>query len=330
MSDTTAGGDAAAPAPLLGVARPSAIGGTSVGDRVFRGATLVFAASIPLLLLLIALEVVVAAWPALARFGFGFLTSSAWDPVRGEFGAAPMIYGTVVSSMVALVLATPFALGVAIFLSEFAPRSVRQPIAFLVDLLAAIPSVVYGLWGVFVLLPLLREHVMPFLATTLGLGNTFLFSGPAYGPSMLAAGIILAIMIVPYISAVSREVLMAVPRSQREAALALGATKWETIRDAVIPYARSGIVGGVILGLGRALGETMAVTMLIGNRHEIAASLFAPGYTLASVIANEFAEATTELHLSALMASGAVLLGVTLVVNVIARWLVWRVGREAR
>jgi len=171
---------------------------------------------------------------------------------------------------------------------------------------------------------------MPFFATTLRLGNTPFFSGPAYGPSMLAGGVILSIMIVPYISAVSREVLMAVPRSQREAALALGATKWETIRDAVVPYARSGIVGGVILGLGRALGETMAVTMLIGNRHEISASLLAPGYTLASVIANEFAEATTELHLAALMACGAVLLGVTLIVNVIARWLVWQVGRDAR
>lgn len=306
------------------------IAGRSIGDRIFRIVTTVFAASIPVLLLLIALEVLVAAWPALSRFGLGFLTSSDWDPVRGNFGAAPMIFGTVVSSVVALIIATPFALGVAIFLSEYAPRWLRQPVAFLVDLLAAIPSVVYGLWGIFVLLPILREHVMPFFATTLGLGNTPFFSGPAYGPSMLAAGVILAIMIVPYISAVSREVLMAVPRSQREAALALGATKWETIRDAVVPYARSGIVGGVILGLGRALGETMAVTMLIGNRHEISASLLAPGYTLASVIANEFAEATTELHLAALMACGAVLLGVTLIVNAIARWLVWRVGREPR
>jgi phosphate transport system permease protein len=316
--------------PEPSVAGLVSIAGRSLGDRIFRVVTTAFAVSIPLLLVLIALEVVVAAWPALARFGFGFLTSSAWDPVRGEFGAAPMIFGTVVSSVLALVIATPFALGVAIFLSEYAPRWLRQPVAFLVDLLAAIPSVVYGLWGVFVLLPILREHVMPFFATTLGLGNTPFFSGPAYGPSMLAGGVILSIMIVPYISAVSREVLMAVPRSQREAALALGATKWETIRDAVVPYARSGIVGGVILGLGRALGETMAVTMLIGNRHEISASLLAPGYTLASVIANEFAEATTELHLAALMACGAVLLGVTLIVNVIARWLVWQVGREAR
>ncbi|HQW67729.1 MAG TPA: phosphate ABC transporter permease subunit PstC, partial [Gemmatimonadales bacterium] len=211
---------------------PGAIAGSSPGDRVYRVITTAFAWAVPLLLALITLEVVLAAWPAFRTFGFGFLTSSEWDEVRGNFGAAPMIYGTVVSSVLALILATPLALGVAIFLSEFAPSWLRQPVAFLVDLLAAIPSVVYGLWGIFVLLPVLREKVMPFLATTLGLGNTPFFSGPAYGPSMLAASVILAIMVLPYISAVSREVLMAVPRSQREAAMALGATKWEMIRDA--------------------------------------------------------------------------------------------------
>jgi phosphate transport system permease protein len=312
------------------MAERTAIAGASVGDRIYRVITTATAWAVPLLLGLITLEVVLAAWPAFRAFGFGFLTSSEWDVVRGVFGAAPMIYGTVVSSVLALLLATPLALGVAIFLSEFAPSWLRTPVAFLVDLLAAIPSVVYGLWGIFVLLPVLRGTVMPFLADTLGLGRTPFFSGPAYGPSMLAGAVILAIMSLPYISAVSREVLMAVPRSQREAAMALGATKWEMIRDAVVPYARSGIVGGVILGLGRALGETMAVTMLIGNRAEIASSLFAPGYTLASVIANEFAEATGELHTAALMACGAVLLGVTLIVNVIARWLVWQVSREGR
>jgi len=189
---------------------------------------------------------------------------------------------------------------------------------------------VYGLWGIFVLQPILREHVMPFLSGLPVIGQSGLFEGPAYGPSMLAAGLILAIMVLPFISAVSREVLMAVPRSQREAALALGATKWEMIADAVVPYARSGIIGGIILGLGRALGETMAVTMLIGNVHQISASLFAPGYTMASLIANEFAEATGDLHLSALMGVGAVLFVLTLIVNAIARWLVWRVSREAR
>jgi phosphate transport system permease protein len=306
------------------------IEGSAIGDSVYRWMTMAFALCIPLLLLFIALEVGAAAWPALKTFGFGFLTSSDWDPPHGVFGAAPAIYGTIVSSVIALVIATPLALGVAIFLSEFAPPWLRQPFAFLVDLLAAIPSVVYGLWGIFVLQPLLREHVMPFLSGLPVVGSSALFEGPAYGPSMLGAGLILAIMVLPFISAVSREVLMAVPRSQREAALALGATKWEMIADAVIPFARSGIIGGVILGLGRALGETMAVTMLIGNVHKISASLFAPGYTMASLIANEFAEATGDLHLSALMAVGAVLFLVTLIVNALARWLVWRVSREAK
>ena len=297
------------------------------GDRAYDVATTVAALAIPILLVAIAYEVASAAWPVLHTFGWSFITSSEWDPVHGRFGAAPAIYGTLVSSLIALLIATPLALGVAIFLSELAPSWLRAPVAFLVDLLAAIPSVVYGLWGIFVLIPLMRTHAMPFLRDTLHLGATPFFAGPAYGPSMLAAGVILAIMALPYISAVAREVLRAVPRSQREAALALGATRWETIRDAVIPNARSGIIGGVILGLGRALGETMAVTMVIGNRAEISASLLAPGYTMASLIANEFSEATSDLHLSALMAVGAVLFAITIIVNAIARWLVWRVAR---
>jgi phosphate transport system permease protein len=299
---------------------------SELGDRAYTIITTAFALCVPALLIAIAVAIFRAAWPALHQFGFGFLTSSEWDVSAGKFGAAPAIFGTLVSSLLALVLATPLALGVAIFLSEFAPRWLQQPVAFLVDLLAAIPSVVYGLWGIFVLIPVLREHVVPFLRDTLHLGSTRFFSGPAYGPSMLAAGIILAIMALPYISAVSREVLRAVPGSQREAALALGATQWEVIRDAVIPNARSGIIGGIILGLGRALGETMAVTMVIGNRAEISASLLAPGYTMASLIANEFSEATNDLHLSALMAVGAVLFLITVVVNAIARWLVWSVS----
>ncbi len=317
-------------APLAGspAAPPSrvSIEGTVIADRVYRAAILGFALCVPILLLLIFVEVGLAGWPALRQFGFSFLTSSTWDPVAGEFGAAPAIAGTIITSIIALVIATPLALGGAIFLSDFAPSWIRQPLAFLIDLLAAVPSVVYGLWGVFFLLPLLREDVMPFLRDTLHLGATPFFRGPAYGPSVLAAGLILSIMVLPYIAAVSREVLMAVPRSQREAALALGATRWETITGAVIPFARSGIIGGVILGLGRALGETMAVTMVIGNRHELSASLFAPGYTMASLIANEFSEATNDVHLSALMAVGFVLLLITLVVNAIARWLVWQTG----
>lgn len=316
---------AATSTPVVG-AQPT---GALTGDRLYSVVTTACAAAVPVLLGLIALEVMVAAWPAFREFGVGFLTSSEWDPVRGRFGAAPMVYGTVVSSLLALALATPLALGVAVWLTEFAPRWVRAPVSFLVDLLAAIPSVVYGLWGIFVLVPMLRDAVTPFLHDAVGLGTTPFFTGPSYGFNMLSAGVVLAIMILPYISAVAREVLLAVPRSQREAALALGATRWEMIRDAVIPFARSGIVGGVMLGLGRALGETMAVTMLIGNRHDISMSLLAPAYTLASVIANEFAEATRALHISALMACGAVLLGVALAVNAIARWLVWRVAREA-
>jgi phosphate transport system permease protein len=326
----TEAGAAATAEPGIAQLASGDIEGKSLGDRVYRGVTTAFAAAVPVLLALITIEVMIAAWPAFENFGLRFVTSSAWDPVREQFGAAPMIYGTVVSSFLALVIATPFALGVAIFLAEFAPRWLRQPVAFLVDLLAAIPSVVYGLWGVFVLIPFLRTTVSPFLRQTLGLQALPFFAGADYGYHMLSASVILAIMILPYTSAVAREVLLAVPRSQREAALALGATKWEMIRDAVVPYARSGIIGGVILGLGRALGETMAVTMLIGNRPEIASSLFAPGYTMASVIANEFSEATGDMHIAALMAVGAVLMLTTLIVNFVARWLVWRVAREAR
>ncbi|MDQ6888182.1 MAG: phosphate ABC transporter permease subunit PstC [Gemmatimonadota bacterium] len=329
---TTGGNPAPAATAPPRAARPVftlRLDGTAVGDRMYRGTITFFALCIPALLLLLAVEIARAGWPAFRVFGFGFLTTSDWDPVAGHFGAAPAIFGTVVSSIIALVIATPLAIGVAIFLSEFAPAWLRQPLAFLVDLLAAIPSVVYGLWGIFVLVPLMRSTVMPFLRDTLHLGATPLFSGPAYGPSMLSAGLILAIMVLPYISSVAREVLLAVPRSQREAALALGATRWEAISRAVIPFARSGIIGGIILGLGRALGETMAVTMLIGNRPEISASLFAPGYTMASLIANEFSEASGDLHLAALMAVGFTLFVITLIVNAIARWLVWQVSRQS-
>jgi phosphate transport system permease protein len=301
---------------------------SAYSDRIYETLTAACALMIPALVIAIAIAIFAAAWPAFSRLGLSIITTSDWDVAGGHFGAAPALFGTLVSSVVALIIATPLAIGIAIFLSEFSPLWLRQPVGFLVDLLAAIPSVVYGLWGIFVLIPLLRTSVMPFLRDTLHLGSTPFFTGPAYGPSMLAAGIILAIMALPYISSVSREVLMAVPRSQREAALALGATRWEMIRDAVIPYAKSGIIGGIMLGLGRALGETMAVTMVIGNRAEISASLFAPGYTMASLIANEFSEATNDLHLSALMAVGAILFVITLIINAIARWLVWRVSKR--
>lgn len=326
--DVAPGATSVTRGPTGGASRSWTEIGGEIGDRVYSWTITGFAALVPALLLVIFVAVGIAAWPALRQFGFSFLTESAWDPVNGQFGAAPAIYGTIVTSVVALVVATPLAIGVAVFLSEFAPSWLRGPVAFAVDLLAAVPSVIYGLWGIFVLVPILRDHVVPFLRDTLHLGVLPIFSGPMYGVSMLAAGLILAIMCLPYISAVTREVLIAVPRSQREAALALGATRWEVIRDAVIPYARSGIIGGIMLGLGRALGETMAVTMLIGNSHQISASLLAPGYTMASLIANEFTEATNALHLSALNAVGFVLLLITFLVNALARWLVWRTARE--
>jgi phosphate transport system permease protein len=282
---------------------------------------------LPLLLLALAAELTVSAWPALRKFGFGFLFTSTWDPVAEVYGAAPMIFGTLVSSLLGLVIAVPLALGTAIFLTEFAPGWLRQPIGFLVELLAAIPSVVYGLWGVFVLIPFLRTAVVPALRGVLGW--TPLFKGVFYGPSMLAGGMILAIMIVPYIAAVSREVLLAVPATQREAALGLGATRWEAVWSAVLPYGRAGIIGAIMLGFGRALGETMAVTLVIGNRHDIGASLLAPGYTMAAAIANEFTEATTQTYLSALFAVGLVLFVITMIINALARLLVWRVAKGA-
>ena len=258
-------------------------------------------------------------------FGWKFFFRSEWDPVNEQFGAFPFVYGTLVSSLLALVIAVPLAVGVAVFVTEMSPPWLRGPLAFTTELLAAIPSVIYGLWAIFVLVPLLRQYVQPWLAKYLGW--TGLFEGPPYGIGMLAAGIILAIMVVPIISSITREVMTAVPQHQREAVLALGATRWEMIRMGVLRNARAGIFGGIILGLGRALGETMAVTMVIGNRPEIAKSLFAPGYTMASVIANEFSEATGNLYLSALVEVGLALFLVTIIVNIVAQFLVWTVTR---
>jgi phosphate transport system permease protein len=304
---------------------PVSLESANYGDRIFKFLLTLAALLIPVLLAFLVYELWTGSRLAIARFGLNFVTTSTWDPVAEEFGAFPLMFGTLLSSLIALLIAVPLSLGVAIYLTEFAPKAVRQPVAFLIGLLAAIPSVVYGLWGIFVLIPALRTTAFPFLRKTLG----FLpfFQGPIYGPSMLAAGIILAIMIMPYVMSVSREVLLAVPNTQREAALALGATRWEAVTTTVIPYARSGLIGAIILGLGRALGETMAVTMVIGNRHEIAASLFAPGYTMAAAIANEFSEAVGDLHLSALAYVAFVLFVVTVVVNAGARLLIWRVAR---
>jgi len=297
----------------------------NVGDRVYYVLLTVLALALPGLLLVLLALLVRSSWPSIQRFGLHFLWGSDWDPVAGTFGAAPMIFGTLASSLLALVIAVPLSLGVAIYLTEFAPKWLRQPVAFVVEMLAAIPSVVYGLWGIFVLIPFLRNYVVPPLRAVLGW--TPLFRGVFYGSSLLAAGIILAIMIVPYIAAVSREVLLAVPSAQREAALGMGATRWEAVWTAVLPYGRPGVIGATILGLGRALGETMAVTMVIGNRHDIGVSVLAPAYTMAAAIANEFSEATTNLYLSALFEVGLVLFAITVVVNAFARLLIWRVAK---
>ena len=293
--------------------------GQHFGDRAFRWLTLLMALSIFVLVALIGLELAKGAKPALHKFGWHFLVSSNWDPVNEVFGALPFIFGTLVSSATALVVAVPISIATAVYLTELAPRWLRQPLILFIELLAAVPSVILGLWGVFVMVPWLRDHLFPWLQKILGFSP--LFKGPVYGVSMLAGGIIVAIMIVPIITSLSREILRSVPGLQREAAYALGATRWEVTRIAVLSYAKKGLFGAVILGLGRALGETMAVTMVIGNRPEIAKSLFAPGYTLASVIANEFTEATTDTYLSALFEIGLVLLGVTVLVNALAQLL---------
>jgi phosphate transport system permease protein len=288
---------------------------------------LVCALSIFAIVVLILFELITRSRLTIDKFGLGFFFHSSWDPVNGNFGALPFLYGTIVSSIVGLVIAVPLAIGVAIFLTEMCPKLLRGPLAFLTELLAAIPSVVYGLWAIFVLVPLLRQYVDPPLMKWLGW--TGLFEGPNYGIGMLAAGVILSIMILPIISSLTREVMSAVPSAQREAVLALGATRWEMIRMGVLRNARIGIVGSIILGLGRALGETMAVTMVIGNRPAIAHSLLAPAYSMASVVANEFTEASDPLYLSALVEIGLALFIVTIVVNALARVLMWAVTRGA-
>jgi phosphate transport system permease protein len=313
-------------------------GNSAIADRGFQWLMALCALSIFGIVVLIAVELVLRSQLAWSKFGFGFFFSAFidpatrlpmyWDPVNGHFSALPFLYGTLVSSFLALLMAVPLAIGVAVFLTEMCPRVLRGPLAFLTELLAAIPSVIYGLWAVFVLVPLLREHVNPLLIRLLGWTSLFNDDNPT-GLGFLAAGVILAIMILPIISSLTREVMTAVPHSQREAVLALGATRWEMIRMGVLRNARIGIVGAVILGLGRALGETMAVTMVIGNSPEIHRSMLANGSSMASVIANEFAEASSDLHTSALMELGLALFVVTIIVNALARVLVWAVTRGA-
>lgn len=294
-------------------------------DRIFKSAMTACGVAVLGVLVLIVYELMSGSSLSWHAFGFKFFGGSEWDPVNEHFGALPFIYGTLVSSLLALIIAVPLAIGVAVFTTEMCPKALRGPLSFFVELLAAIPSVIYGLWAIFVLVPILSSYVQPVLAK--GFGWTGLVGGPQFGYGMLAAGIILAIMIVPIISSITREVLMVVPQHQREGVLALGATRWEMIRVGVLRNARAGIVGGIILGLGRALGETMAVTMVIGNRPEIVKSLFAPGYTMASVLANEFSEATGDTYLSALVEIGLALFIVTIIVNALAQLLVWTVTR---
>jgi phosphate transport system permease protein len=297
------------------------------GDQVAYLITFIFASLIVLISGLLFFELYRSSALARHQFGWHFLSGTTWDPVSLEFGALPFIYGTLVTSAVALILGVPLGIGASIFLAELAPPRTSDGLAFLIELLAAVPSVIYGLLAIFTLVPLIRDYVAPVLRSALG----FLpfFQGPSYGVSLLAAGAVLAIMILPFIISISREVLLAVPREQREASLALGATHWETAWRVVVPYARAGIIGSVFLALARALGETMAVTMVIGNDPKINASLLAPGYSIAAVIANEFSEATSDVYLSALIELGLVLFCITIIVNAVARLLILAITRKA-
>jgi len=293
---------------------------SQTGDNIARLIVLVFAVSLLVITGLLVIELYIRAAPAREKLGWGFLGSTAWNPVTEEFGALPFLYGTVVTSLVGMLISVPLGVGAAMFLSELAPAKISNALTFVIELLAAIPSVIYGLLAIFTLVPLMRLYVEPFLKSLLGFLP--LFRGPAFGVGYLTAGVVLAIMTIPFVISVSREALLAVPREQREAALALGATRWETTWQIVVPYAKLGIVGAVFLGLARALGETMAVTMVIGNSPTVKASLLAPGYTIAAVIANEFAEAGGRIHPAALVELGLVLFGLTIVINGAARLMI--------
>ena len=317
---TLEGGKTAAVAPRM---KPP----SRFGDRIFAGFTFLMAATVLVLICVVGWQLWSGSRLSIQKFGLHFLVSSDWDPGNDVYGALPFIYGTLVSSLLALLIAVPLSVGTAIYLTELAPLWLRQPVITLIEMLAAIPSVILGLWGIFVMIPWLRGFALPVLQRLFGWCP--LFQGSTNGPCMLAGGMIIAIMIIPIITSVSREILISVPNLQREAAYALGATRWEMIRVGVLRNARIGIVGAVILGLGRALGETMAVTMVIGNSPEIHRSLLSNGSSMASVIANEFAEASGDLHLSALMELGLALFVVTIIVNAFARLLVWAVTRGA-
>ena len=310
---------------------PRHAAGQRLRERVFRGATLAAAILVLTLLGGVVLTLLKGAWPAFAKFGFHFLTSEVWNPVTDKYGALAPIYGTLVTSFIAMLFALPVSLGIAIFLTELAPSWLKRPVGVAIELLAAVPSIIFGIWGLFVLSPILQRHVQPALIEWLGplpvIGK--LFQGPPYGIGVLTASIVLAIMVVPFISAVMRDVFETVPDVLKESAYGLGATTWEVIWKVVVPHTRAGMVGGIMLGLGRALGETMAVTFVIGNSHRIATSLLAPGTTISAAIANEFTEAVGDLYTSSLIALGALLYLITLIVIAAARFMLLRLDRRA-
>jgi phosphate transport system permease protein len=310
---------------------PRHAAGQRLREQIFRGATLVAALLVLLLLGGVALSLLVGAWPAFAHFKLAFLTREIWNPVTDQFGALAPVYGTVVTSFLALLLAIPVSFGIAVFLTELAPAWLKRPVGVAIELLAAVPSIIYGIWGLFVLAPILQRHVQPWLIDGLGplplVGR--LFQGPPFGIGVLTASFVLAIMVIPFISAVMRDVFETVPDVLKESGYALGATTWEVIWQVVVPYARTGIMGGVMLGLGRALGETMAVTFVIGNAHRIGSSLLAPGTTISASIANEFTEAVGDLYTSSLVALGALLFLITFSVIAAARYMLLRLGRKA-
>ena len=301
-----------------------------LGDAAFRHLTRAAAVGVLLLLGAVIISLIRGSIPALKTFGFGFLVSERWNPVTENFGALPAIYGTVITSFIAMLIAVPIGLMIAFFLTELCPRWLRRPIGIAIELLAGIPSIIYGIWGLFVFAPFLQETLQPFLIKTLGLAPLVgpLFGGPPYGIGMLTAGLILAIMVLPFVTSISRDVFEAVPAVLKEAAYGLGCTTWEVTRNIVLPYARVGVIGGIMLGLGRALGETMAVTFVIGNAHRISASILAPGTTISATIANEFTEAVGDLYTSALIALGLILFVITFIVLAIARYLLLRIERR--
>jgi phosphate transport system permease protein len=316
--------------PAEAVARTKVLDRLRLGDTVFRHLTRIAAIGVLLLLSGVIISLIDGSIPAFRAFGFGFLVSSSWNPVTDHYGALPAIYGTILTSFIAMLIAVPVGLMIAFFLTELCPQWARRPIGIAIELLAGIPSIIYGIWGLFMFAPFLQETLQPFLIHTLGNapGIGSLFAGPPYGIGMLTAGLILTIMVLPFVTSISRDVFEAVPPVLKEAAYGLGCTTWEVMRNVVLPYTRVGVIGGVMLGLGRALGETMAVTFVIGNAHRISASLLAPGTTISATIANEFTEAVGDLYTSALILLGLILFVITFIVLAIARYMLMRIERR--